>query len=139
VGIHPVDFCLIWLYNIQNLRPTQEEQIMSQAPMSGDVTSDDKLWAMLAYVLSPVVPIIILLMDDKKNRPFIRAHNVQALVWGLVNAVVGSILSTVLFFCFGLPWLIIWGLGVYWGIQAYQGKYVNIPVVTDFVKNQGWA
>jgi uncharacterized membrane protein len=112
---------------------------MSQAPMSGDVTSDDKLWAMLAYVLSPVVPIIILLMEDKKNRPFIRAHNVQALVWGLVNAVVGSILSTVLFFCFGLPWLIIWGVGVYWGIQAYQGKYVNIPVVTDFVKNQGWA
>lgn len=106
---------------------------------SMDVTSDDKLWALLAYVFTPLVPIIIMLMPDKKDRPFIRAHNVQALVWGLVNAVLGSILSTVLFFCFGLPWLVIWGIGVYWGFKAYQGQYVTIPVVTDFVKKQGWA
>ncbi|HEX9681387.1 MAG: DUF4870 domain-containing protein [Anaerolineales bacterium] len=106
---------------------------------SMDVTSDDKLWALLAYVFTPLVPIIIMLMPDKKDRPFLRAHNVQALVWGLVNAVLGSILSTVLFFCFGLPWLVIWGIGVYWGFKAYQGQYVTIPVVTDFVKKQGWA
>ncbi|MGH2626733.1 MAG: DUF4870 domain-containing protein, partial [Anaerolineales bacterium] len=106
---------------------------------STDVTSDDKLWALLAYVFTPLVPIIIMLMPDKKDRPFLRAHNVQALVWGLVNAVLGSILSTVLFFCFGLPWLVIWGIGVYWGFKAYQGQYVTIPVVTDFVKKQGWA
>jgi len=106
---------------------------------SMDVTSDDKLWALLAYVFTPLVPIIIMLMPEKKDRPFLRAHNVQALVWGLVNAVLGSILSTVLFFCFGLPWLVIWGIGVYWGFKAYQGQYVTIPVVTDFVKKQGWA
>lgn len=106
---------------------------------STEVTSDDKLWALLAYVFTPLVPIIIMLMPDKKDRAFIRAHNVQALVWGLVNAVLGSILSTVLFFCFGLPWLVIWGIGVYWGFKAYQGQYVTIPVVTDFVKKQGWA
>ena len=23
--------------------------------------------------------------------------------------------------------------------QAYQGQDVNIPLITDFVKNQGWA
>jgi uncharacterized membrane protein len=28
---------------------------------------------------------------------------------------------------------------IYWGYKAYQGEYVTIPVVTDFVKNQGWA
>jgi uncharacterized membrane protein len=111
---------------------------MSQEPMS-DVTSDDKLWALLAYALSPLVPIIILLMEDKKNRPFIRAHNAQALAWGIVNVVGGTILSTLLFFCFGLPSLLIWGLGVYWGIQAYNGKMVEIPVITNFVKSQGWA
>jgi uncharacterized membrane protein len=68
---------------------------------SDDVTSDDKLWALLAYVLTPIVPIILLLMEDKKNRPFIRAHNAQALAWGLVNLVLGTILTTVLFFCLG--------------------------------------
>jgi uncharacterized membrane protein len=90
-------------------------------------------------VLSPIIPIIILLMEDKKNRPFIRAHNAQALAWGLFNVVGGTILTTVLFFCFGAPTLIIWAIGVYWGIKAYQGQYVNIPVITNFVKGQGWA
>jgi uncharacterized protein len=116
---------------------TNSEELMENQPM--DVTSDDKLWALLAYVLSPLVPIIIMLMEDKKNRPFIRAHNAQALAWGLFNLVGGTILSSVLFFCFGLPSLLIWGVGVYWGIQAYNGKYVEIPVITNFVKNQGWA
>ena len=111
---------------------------MSQAPMS-EVSSDDKLWAALAYVFSPLVPLILMFMEDKKNRPFLRAHNAQALAWGLVNLVGGTILSTVLFFCFGLPSLLLWGIGVYWGYQAYQGKYVTIPVITDFCKNQGWA
>jgi len=113
---------------------------MSQEPKAGmEVSSDDKLWALLTYVFTPLVPVIILLMEDKKNRPFLRAHNVQALVWGLINLVGGTILSTLLFFCFGAPSIILWGIGVYWGIKAYQGEMVKIPVVTDFVKNQGWA
>jgi uncharacterized protein len=105
----------------------------------GEVTSDDKLWALLAYVFSPLVPVIILLMPEKKNRPFIKAHNMQALIWGLINLVVGTILSGVLFFCFGAPSIILWAIGAYWGYQAYQGKMVNIPMLTDLVKNQGWA
>ena len=113
---------------------------MTQQPASGmEITSDDKLWALLAYVLTPVVPIILLLMEDKKNRPFIRAHNGQALAWGILNLVVGTALTAVLFFCFGAPTVIIWGVGVYWGIKAYQGNMVTIPVVTDFVKKQGWG
>ena len=102
-------------------------------------SDDDKLWALLAYVFTPLVPVIILLMEDKKNRPFLKAHNAQALVWGLFNLVGGTILSSVLFFCFGLPSILIWAVGVYWGWQAYQGQEVTIPVLTDLVKGQGWA
>ncbi len=110
---------------------------MSEQPINPDITSDDKLWAMLAYVLTPLVPIIILLMEDKKNRPFIKAHNAQALAVGLINLVIGTALSfTVILAC--VP-LIVWFVCIYWGVKAYQGNYVNIPVVTDFVKNQGWA
>jgi uncharacterized membrane protein len=104
---------------------------------SMEVTSDDKLWAMLAYVFTPIVPIIILLMEDKKNRPFLRAHNAQALAVGLINMLIGGALSlTVVLAC--VP-LILWIMFIYWGVQAYNGKYVTIPVITDFVKNQGWA
>lgn len=105
----------------------------------GEISDDDKLWALLAYVFTPLIPIVILLMEDKKDRPFIKAHNAQALAWGIVNLIGGTILSSVLFFCLGLPSILIWAVGVYWGWQAYQGQDVTIPVITDFVKQQGWA
>lgn len=38
---------------------------MNQQFSPTDVTSDDKLWALLAYILTPLVPVIILLMPDK--------------------------------------------------------------------------
>lgn len=99
--------------------------------MAPDITADDKLWAALAYVFTPIVPIILLLMDDKKDRPFIKAHNVQALVAGVVLWV----LATVTVGCGSIFWF----LFLYWGYKAYQGEYINIPLITDFVKNQGWA
>lgn len=105
----------------------------------GEITSDDRLWAALAYVFTPISPIIILLLESKNSRSFIRAHNSQALVWGIFNGVVGTLVSSVLFFCLGLPTILIWLIGVYWGYKAYQGEFVTIPVITDFVKNQGWA
>ena len=109
---------------------------MSEEPKQDTgVTSDDKLVALLAYVLTPLAPIIILLLEDKKSRPFIRAHNAQALLWGILLVVV-SIPSSI---CLFVPSLVLWAIGVYWGIKAYQGEYVNIPVITDLVKNQGWA
>ena len=101
---------------------------MSQAPMS-DATSDDRLWALLAYIFSPLVPIIILLMADKKDRPFIKAHNVQALILGIVTVITST-------FCIGI---LVYIYQIYCGIQAYQGKYVEIPLITNMVKGQGWA
>jgi uncharacterized membrane protein len=108
-----------------------------QSPEFTDITSDDKLWALLSYLIPIIVPIIVLLMDDKKNRPFIKAHAMQALVWGVVYGVISGILSFLFIgICLGL---ICYGVSIYWGIKAYQGEYVNIPVITDFCKKQGWA
>jgi uncharacterized protein len=104
---------------------------------TGEVSSDDKLWAALAYVFTPLVPIILLLMEDKKNRSFIKAHNMQALVWGVVFYIIITITSTFLIGC------ILWPIGLiaqlYWAYKAYQGEMVNIPIVTGFVQGQGWA
>ncbi|MCC7119629.1 MAG: hypothetical protein IT310_13980 [Anaerolineales bacterium] len=102
---------------------------MSQAPISPDVTSDDRLWAALAYVFSPLIPIILMLMEDKKNRPYIKANNVQALILGIITVVTSA-------FCVGILVLL---YQLYCGYQAYQGQTVNIPIISDFVKNQGWA
>jgi len=105
--------------------------------MSSDVTSSDKLWVLLGYIFSPLVPIIVLLMEDKKTRPFIRAHNAQALALGVISLVIAIFLGwTIVLAC--LP-LLIFIYQIYCGIQGYQGKYVNVPMITNFVKNQGWA
>ena len=101
----------------------------------GEVTSDDRLWAALAYVFSPLVPIILMLMEDKKNRPYIKSHNAQALVMGIIMIVLVPIIAGVTLGCGSIIWFIM----LYWAYQAYQGKAVNIPVVSDFVRNQGWA
>jgi len=117
----------------------EEEVPLTEEPMDmdmGDVTDDDKLWALLAYVFSPLIPIIVMVMEDKKGRPFLKAHNMQALVWGVLSVIVSVTLSP--FLCM-IPSLAMWGVAVYWGWQAYQGKEVTIPFLTDFVKQQGWA
>ena len=61
---------------------------MSQAPVSSDISSDDKLWAMLGYII-PLIALIVLFMEDKKNRPYVKFNAVQS----LVATVVLSILS----------------------------------------------
>lgn len=104
---------------------------------ASDVSSDDRLWAALAFAFTPITPIIILLMADKKDRPFIKAHNVPALVWGIVLQVLTWVLSFVFVgICIGLAGFV---LQLYWAYQVYQGKTVTIPFISDFVKNQGWA
>jgi uncharacterized membrane protein len=109
----------------------------SQIPTS-DVTSDDKLWAALAYVLTPLVPIILLLLEDKKKRPFIRAHNAQALAWGVAYYIIAAITSPIVGLGCVLG-LLCFILSLYWAYKAYQGEYITIPIITDFVKKQGWA
>ncbi len=110
---------------------------MDDLQFEPDITSDDRLWALLSYIFSPLIPIILLLMEEKRERPFLKAHLVQALVVGVVVYVLGSVLAFV-----GIGLCII-GIGaaleIYFGILAFQGKFVRIPVLTDFIKRQGWS
>lgn len=101
-----------------------------------DVTSNDKLLMALGYIFTPIVSIILLLMEGYKDRPFIKAHNAQALAIGVIQV----ILAATSFTCItGVLWLVLFIAQLYWAYQAYQGQEVNIPFITDFVKNQGWA
>ena len=106
-------------------------------------TSEDRLWAALAYLFSPLAPIIILLLEDKKDRPYIKEHNVQALVYGIALYVMWSFIGLLTLGFIGLC-LIPIGIAaslyeIYLAYKAYQGESIEIPVITNFVKNQGWA
>lgn len=109
---------------------------MNEPISSPDITQDDKLWAALGYPIF-IIAIIVLLMEDKKRRPFIKFHAVQALVFNLALFVIVALLSvTVILACLA-PFL--WFVTLWPAYEAYQGKYLNLPVITDFIKKQGWA
>jgi len=105
---------------------------MTQQPITSDVTSDDKLWAMLGWIIWPIA-IVMLLMDDKKVRPFIKYNAVNSLclsviAWGSSIIAIGACLGPLAFI-----------YSIFLGIQSYQGKWVTVPVLTDFAKKQGWV
>ncbi len=109
---------------------------MSAQPPTTSEASNQKIMALLAYILAPIVGIIILVSDSMKNDPVLRKHAVQSIAYSIVAIIIAFILSiTIILAClFWIPWIPL----VIWGIMAYQGKDVNIPVITDFCKNQGW-
>jgi uncharacterized protein len=101
-----------------------------------DITDDDKLWSLLSWIFAPLVPIIVLLLEDKKSRPFIKYNAMQALVLGVVNMVVSGVLGAVVIGC--VIGVVVFGYMVYLGVQSYNGNMVTVPMLTDFCKKQGW-
>ena len=117
---------------------------MTEQPIQDpNISSDDKIWALLSYLFGIIFPIIILLMEDKKNRPFLKAHYIQALAYWVAVGVISAILGILTFFIAGAAGICVGTLAlipaIIWGIKAYHGEYVTIPVITDFVKKQGWV
>lgn len=119
------------------------------------LTDNDKLLGLLCYLLLFTgIPIgtIIVLLGDGKSRPFQRFHAINSLGLYLGLLVIGLVISA-LFTCFAIVTL---GLGallafcfiplaflpmilyIWYGILAYQGKYFDIPVLTDWMRDQGW-
>ena len=102
-----------------------------------EITSDDKLWALLAYIFSPLVPIILLLMEDKKSRPYLKFHGMQALILGIIALLLYTVGSVILIGpCIGLALFI---YQIYLGVKAYQGETIEAPVIAGYIKKQGWA
>ena len=111
---------------------------MTQQPMNSDITSDDKLWAALGYPIF-IIARIMLFVEGKKDRPFIKFHAVQSLAVNVVAWVVATILSIVTLgigaICFPVVILVL----IWPAVLAYQGKYFDIPVVTKFIRGQHWV
>jgi uncharacterized protein len=99
--------------------------------MNTEITQDDKLWALLSWLLWPVA-VIVLFMEDKKSRPFIKYNAVLGLAFAVVLYVLGTITVGCLFLVGGIYAIVL-------AIQAFQGQWVKVPLLTDFIKNQHWV
>ena len=116
-----------------------------KAPPVEEITENDKLMAAISYPI-PLLGIIILLVEDMRSRPFQKFHAVQSLAANIALWVIIVILSCILVLvtafiggCGGFLPLLLWFITLYWAYLSYQGQYFDIPVVTDFIKNQGWV
>ncbi|MBI2845190.1 MAG: DUF4870 domain-containing protein [Chloroflexi bacterium] len=121
---------------------------MAEKESSAAVSDNDRTMSLLAYIIGIIVPLLILLSESSKNRPFQRYHAINSLgVWAAALAywipfwccifLLGylfPLLGCLFLFLGFLPWIPF----IYYGLQAYQGKHFEIPVVTKFMKSQGW-
>ncbi|MCB0237676.1 MAG: DUF4870 domain-containing protein, partial [Anaerolineae bacterium] len=130
------------------------DRLATDTEYDADATSDDRVMAALAYatqlILPFVVPIIILISETSKRRPFQRYHAIQSMavavvIYGLELALVvaASIsLATIVLWlclCFVIPAMIVlWLLPLYYAILAYNGKRFRIPGLTQFLHDQRW-
>ena len=134
-------------------------EFMRGAELDSAATPDDRLIALLSYasqvVIPFILPIIVLISESSKRRPFQRYHAVQSLALAVVFGVMGVAMgvgSMILWVVPIIGWIvsvltaclipILWAMGViamlYYGYQAYQGKRFAIPGLTGFLHDQGW-
>ena len=137
-------------------KQTIGERLAEDTEFDPSATNDDRVMAALAYasqLINPiglVLPIIILVSETSKQRPFQRYHAIQSLG---VSAVIGLLelgltvlasaagLSVIglLCLCFIFPAMImLWLLPLYYAIVAYNGKRFKIPGLTQFLQDQRW-
>jgi len=106
--------------------------------------------AALAYasqLLIPLlVPIVILVSETSKKRPFQRYHAIHAIavalvIWGVelalmvMASVATATIILALCLCFIVPAMIVlWLLPLYYALLAYNGKRIRIPGITQFLQ-----
>jgi uncharacterized membrane protein len=108
---------------------------------------DDNIAALLGYLIG-ILSIVWLILEPYKNRPFVRFHAFQCLVfWGsfVVASIAITILSIMLAFVPGVGGLlagVLW-FAIYCGgfviwivlmVKAYQGEKWKIPVIGNFAQ-----
>jgi len=133
---------------------SQVGNILAQNIMDDpEASSDDKLLGGLAYlsqiIVPLIVPVIMLVSETSKARPFQRYHAVQSLgflaaeivyevaatiVFTILTAITGGCLGCVLWVLFLIPII----PALYYAYLAYQGKRFDIPYLTQFMREQGW-
>jgi uncharacterized membrane protein len=111
---------------------------MEDLVMNEQITNDDKLWAALGYPI-PIVAILALLMEEKKDRPFVKFHAVQSIVFNVAIWVIIIILSAVTLGIGAVCAPVVWLVTLWPAFDSYNGNLTEIPLITDFIKNQGWV
>jgi uncharacterized membrane protein len=135
-------------------KQTLTDRLTESREFDPDATNDDRVMAALAYAsqlifpLGFVLPIILLISETSKKRPFQRYHAVQSLALGVIIWTLGFIYMmswitvgwiAILCLCLLLPvGIALWLLPLYYAMLAYNGKRFRIRGLTQFLEDQRW-
>ena len=116
------------------------EKVAEEAIPAPEISENDKLIAALAYLIVFIVPILIFISEELKVRPFLRYHAVQSLAVALLETLFAGLVCLVSSFACCTVVLLVLPLAAsaYCAYLAYMGQYFEIPVLTDFLAEQGW-
>jgi uncharacterized membrane protein len=101
----------------------------------GPASDTSKLLAALGYLI-PIVALIALLIDPYKNEKFVKFHAIQAIALWVVLVISNIIMAIpVIGWIIGfVVWIAVLVLGIMGLINAFQGKYWELPVLYGFIK-----
>lgn len=135
-------------------KPTLTDHLTESQEFDPEATDDDRTMAALTYAshlifpLGLVLPIIVLISETSKKRPFQRYHAVQALALSAILSTVSFIYAmswitvgwiAILCLCLVAPLFIaLWLLPLYYAMLAYNGKRFRIRGLTQFLEDQRW-
>lgn len=132
---HSIALKCMLIIHIRLTNITCKEGDMEDQPQ---ITSDDQIWAALGYPI-PIVALIVLLMEEKKNRPFLKFHAIQSIVLNIAIWILIVIFSTVTLGFGAICAPLIWLVTLWPAFDSYNRNYTKIPIITDFIKSQGWV
>jgi len=108
----------------------------------GPVNDTSKLLAALSYPIW-IIALVAVLIEPYKNEKFVKSHAVQALALGLagwaiiVVAQFFAVIPVIGWLVAVIGWFVPLGVFVYQiilALKAWNGEYVEVPVVYDMVK-----
>lgn len=135
-------------------KQTLTDRLTESREFDPDATNDDRIMAALSWIsqlifpLGFILPVIVLISETSKKRPFQRYHAVQSLAVGLIIWTLGFIYMmswitvgwiAILCLCLLLPLgIALWLLPLYYAMLAYNGKRFRIRGLTQFLEDQRW-
>ena len=135
--------------------PATTGAIAHRTPDTAEVSDDDRLmtalaWISMAILQIPLVSVVLLLAEGNKDRPFQRYHAITSILfwvaavgYEVLAAIVFTLLSLVSFGCLAFClWVIFFvpHLAALWyTVQAYQGRYSEIPIISELARSQHWV
>ncbi|MCL5093136.1 MAG: hypothetical protein M1128_01565 [Candidatus Marsarchaeota archaeon] len=95
---------------------------------------DIQVLYILAYLLEWFSGIIIFFAFGKNNKN-LRRHSLQAILLGVISIIVVPFFSIIAIPVLGRAIvLLIWLYGMYIGFEAYMGREISIPLISEYVK-----